>query len=380
MVLEKTLESPLDFKDIHPVHPKGDQSWGFIGRTDAKAETPILWPPHAKSWLIGKNPDAGRDWGQEEKGPTEDEMAGWHHLLDGLEFDWTPGVGDRQGGLACCDSWGRKELDTTEQLNWTELNWSLTRILVSTLSLFIASLSKPSYSVDATVVLVCLIVFLFNHWQAQRKTTSSFGVGRPVCYLVAQVLRARFINCALGQNWLPLSFHGLDCLFNSVALYILYYKSSPHFIWKECHRIEWIGPFLSPNDSKQYLPSLRLSLQMCKEDWIGICSLIQFLHSTTRWFLHFKGEHGSNIDQMPWIARHFLFFLFLWLSGGRRKGIQSHCQFLNRSYATLEEFCKLNLLLIVAELWFIFELSKDAVWFIQRVQVRKNSFGSKASC
>ena len=104
-----------------PVHPKGDQSWVFIGRTDAEAETPILGPPHVKSWLIGKDPDAGRDWGQEEKGTTEDEMAGWHHRLDGHEFEWTPGVGDGQGGLACCDSWGRKESDMTERLNWTEL-------------------------------------------------------------------------------------------------------------------------------------------------------------------------------------------------------------------------------------------------------------------
>ena len=94
VVLEKTLESPLDWKEIQPVHPKGDQSWEFIGRTDAKAETPILWPPHAKSWLIGKDLDAGRDWGQEEKGTTEDEMAGWHRWLDGHEFEWTLGVGD----------------------------------------------------------------------------------------------------------------------------------------------------------------------------------------------------------------------------------------------------------------------------------------------
>ena len=86
MVLEKTLESPLDCKEIKPVHPKGDQSWVFIGRTDAKAETPVLWPPHAKSLFIGKYSDAGRDWGQEEKGTTEDEMAGWHHRLDGREF------------------------------------------------------------------------------------------------------------------------------------------------------------------------------------------------------------------------------------------------------------------------------------------------------
>ena len=115
--------SPLDCKEVQPVHSKGNQSWVFIGRTDAKAETPILGPPHVKSWLIGKDSDAERDWGQEEKGTTEDEMAGWHHRLDGHEFEWTLGVGDGQGGLACCDSWGRKELDMTERLNWTELMW-----------------------------------------------------------------------------------------------------------------------------------------------------------------------------------------------------------------------------------------------------------------
>ena len=120
MVLEKTLESLLDCREIQPVHPKGDQSWVFIGRTDAEAETPILWPPHANSWLVGKDPDAGRDWGQEEKGTTEDEMAEWHHRLDGHEFEWTLGVGDGQGGLACCDSWGCKESDMTERLNWTD--------------------------------------------------------------------------------------------------------------------------------------------------------------------------------------------------------------------------------------------------------------------
>ena len=118
VVLEKTVESPLDCKEIQPVHPKGNQSWVFIGRTDAEAETPILWPPHVKGWLIGKDPDAGKDWGQEEKGATEDEMAGWHHWLNGHGFEWTPGVGDGQGSLACCDSWGRKELDMTERLNW----------------------------------------------------------------------------------------------------------------------------------------------------------------------------------------------------------------------------------------------------------------------
>ena len=107
---------------LSTLHPKGDQSWDFFGGNDAEAETPVLWPPHVKSWLIGKGSDAGRDWGQEEKGTTEDEMAGWHHWLNGHESEWTLGVGDGQGGLACCDSWGRKESDTTERLNWTELN------------------------------------------------------------------------------------------------------------------------------------------------------------------------------------------------------------------------------------------------------------------
>jgi len=119
VVLEKTLESPLDCKEIQPVHSKGDQSWVFIGRTDAKAETPILWPLHAKSWLIGKDSDDGRDWGQEEKGMKEDEMAGWHQRLDGHEFEWTLGVGDGQGGLVCWDSRGSQRV----RHDWaTELN------------------------------------------------------------------------------------------------------------------------------------------------------------------------------------------------------------------------------------------------------------------
>ena len=100
----RRLESPLDCKEIQPVHLKGDQSWMFTGRTDVEAETPILWPPDAKSWLIGKDPDAGKDWGQEEKGTTEDEIVGWHHQLNGHGFGWTPGVGDGQGALACCGS------------------------------------------------------------------------------------------------------------------------------------------------------------------------------------------------------------------------------------------------------------------------------------
>ena len=123
VVLEKTLESPLDCKEIQPVHSKGDRSWVFIGSTDVEAETPILWPPDAKSWLIWEDPDARKDWGQEEKGMTEDEMVGWHNWLDGHGFGWTPGVGDGQGGLVCCSSWGHKESDMTERLNWTELKW-----------------------------------------------------------------------------------------------------------------------------------------------------------------------------------------------------------------------------------------------------------------
>ena len=107
-------------KEIQPVHPK-NQSWDFFGRADVEAETPLLWPPHTKSWLIWKDHDARKDWGQEEKGMTQDEMAGWHHRLDGREFEWTPGVGAGQGGLACCDSWGCRESDTTERLIWSDL-------------------------------------------------------------------------------------------------------------------------------------------------------------------------------------------------------------------------------------------------------------------
>ena len=120
VVLEKTLESPLNCKEIKPVSSKGNQSWKFIGRTDVEAEALRLWPPDAKNWLIGKDPDAEKDWRQEEKGTTKDEMAGWHHRLDGHEFKQAPGVGDGQGGLVCHSPWGCKESDMTEQLNWTE--------------------------------------------------------------------------------------------------------------------------------------------------------------------------------------------------------------------------------------------------------------------
>ena len=117
VVLEKTLESPLDCKEIQPVYPKGNPSWIFIGRTDAEAETPIFWPPVTKNWLIWKDPDAGKDWRQEEKGMTEDEIVGWHHWH---QFEQAQRVGDRKGSLASCSPWGHKELDMTERLNWTD--------------------------------------------------------------------------------------------------------------------------------------------------------------------------------------------------------------------------------------------------------------------
>ena len=119
VMLEKTVESPLDSKELKPVNPKGNQSWIFIGSTDAEAETPILWPSDEKNWLIWKDPDDGKDWRLEEKGTTEDEVVGWHHQLNGHEFEWTPGVGDGWGGLACCSPWGHKEWDETK--DWTEL-------------------------------------------------------------------------------------------------------------------------------------------------------------------------------------------------------------------------------------------------------------------
>ena len=121
VVLEKTLESPLECKEIQPINPKGNQSWLFIERTDAEAEAPIVWPPVARGWLIRKDPDAGKDWRQKEKGITKDEMVGWHHRLEGHEFEQAPRVGDGWGSLACCSPWGHKESDMTEQMNWTEV-------------------------------------------------------------------------------------------------------------------------------------------------------------------------------------------------------------------------------------------------------------------
>ena len=126
VVLEKTLESPLDCKEIKPVNCKGNHSWIFIGSSDAEAETPILWSPDVENWLLGRDPDAGKDWRQEENGTTEDEIGGWHHRLNGHEFEQAPGVGDGQVSLACCRPWGCKVSDMTEQLNWTDANRRLT--------------------------------------------------------------------------------------------------------------------------------------------------------------------------------------------------------------------------------------------------------------
>ena len=131
--LEKTLESPLDCKEIQPIHPKGDRFLVFIERTDVEAKTPILWSPDMKSWLIWKDPDVGKGWRQEKKGTTEDEMFGWHHCLNGHEFGWTQEESDVQGGLTCCSPWGRKESDTTEwlkcSLSWFTLPVSLLKPL-----------------------------------------------------------------------------------------------------------------------------------------------------------------------------------------------------------------------------------------------------------
>ena len=150
VVLEKTLESPLDSMEIKPAHPKGNQSWIFIGRTDAEVETPILWLPDEKNWHIGKDTDAEKDWRWEEKGTTEDEMVRWHHHLNGHEFEQALGAGDGQGGQACCSPWGYKESDTTEQVNWTEpfdIEIALLQVLLSWIFSirFSGSIVHPSF-------------------------------------------------------------------------------------------------------------------------------------------------------------------------------------------------------------------------------------------
>ena len=148
VVLEKTLESPMDCKEGQPVHPKGNQSWIFIGRTDVETETPKLWPPDAKNWFIWKDPDPGKEWTRVEKGMTEDEMVGWHHKLNAHEFEYSPGVGDGQWGLVCCSPWGLKELDTTERMNWTQLQDLKSPLLITILSRISTLVPQPLSSKD----------------------------------------------------------------------------------------------------------------------------------------------------------------------------------------------------------------------------------------
>ena len=156
VVLEKTLESPLDCKEIKPVHHKGNQPWIFIGRTDAEAETPILWPPDAKNRLIGKVLDAGKDWRQEENGMTEDEIVGWHHWCDGQEFEYAPGVGDGQWSLVCCSPWGYKESDTTEWLN-SKLSLELTSNSQDKTLYLLAAISPPCHTGSEILTMLVIV-------------------------------------------------------------------------------------------------------------------------------------------------------------------------------------------------------------------------------
>ena len=176
VVLEKTLESPLDCKEIKPVNPKGNQSLIFIGRTDVEAEIPTLWPPDVKNWLIRKDPDAGQDWRQGEKGMTEDEMVGWHHQFDGHKFEQTPEVGDGQGNLPCYSPWGCKESDMTEWLNWTKLLlwwWSYERGQLSRLSQWTNHGSRTRCRVFISLYFVLNMRTIHNHFRESRKNIES---------------------------------------------------------------------------------------------------------------------------------------------------------------------------------------------------------------
>ena len=199
VVLEETLESPLDCKEIQPVHPKGDQSWIFVGRTDVEAETPILWPPDAKSWLIGKAPDAGKDWRWEEKGTTENEMVGWHHRLDGHEFEYTPGVGDGQGGLAAVVH----AKSRTRLSDWIELNWAP----VSTLARRERCGAGRAPGTDSSVQLLCLSfpVTCETHWEHEGPWARVSGVKWNKCPQTS-VAWKRSANLRV-TNPLELTFH-----------------------------------------------------------------------------------------------------------------------------------------------------------------------------
>ena len=177
VVLEKTLESPLDCKEIQPVHPKENQSWIFIARTDAEAETPILWLPDSGNRLIGKDLDAGKDWSQEKKGITEDEMAGWYHLLNRHEFEWTLGVGDGQGSLACCSPWALKESCMTEQLNWSKYYISFINVCCATNTIHIFS---HSIAFNLQCLEVLLLSLFYRGYMACPRHIANKQWGRDV--------------------------------------------------------------------------------------------------------------------------------------------------------------------------------------------------------
>ena len=203
VVLKKTLESPLDCKEIQLVHPKGDESWVFIGRTDVEAEIPILWPPDAKSWLVGKDPDAGKDWRQEEKGTTEDEMVGWHHWLNGHGFGWSLGVDDGQGGLACCGLRGQEELDMTERLNWTE-------------SLAVRNWGREKSFVQRYVISLCICHLIPDVWFQQLLETWR-GRSSVVSWISCSALWVHRVSHCMGfeRNPQNSNFCSLDYLKNS---------------------------------------------------------------------------------------------------------------------------------------------------------------------
>ena len=197
VVLEKTVESPLDCKEIQPVHPNGNQSWIFIGRTDGEAETPVLWPPDVKNWLIWKNPDARKDWRWEEKGTTEGEMVGWHHRLNGHEFEQALGVGDGQGGLARCSPWGRRESDMAEWQNWTELT------IFSWMKKFLFNLANLNHS----LITLHFLIYFFLH-----------------------------INEADKMSWLPLRKMNLITIILTKWIYLTVFPK----LWVNiCYHIDW---------------------------------------------------------------------------------------------------------------------------------------------
>ena len=174
VVLEKTLESPLDYKEIKPVNPKGNQSWIFIGGSDAEAEAPILWLPDVKDWLIWKDPDAGKDWRQEEKGMTEDKMVGWHHQLNGHEFGLATGDGEGQGNLVCCSPWCHKELDTTECLNSS--NNKMNDLAFCFIIFKVKSILRPYY-----INLFFILVFLYRFYLQARILLSLLSISMIEC-------------------------------------------------------------------------------------------------------------------------------------------------------------------------------------------------------